>query len=866
MSVHCLVEATARLDEPTREKHLPTPLMYSNVEAHAMRLAVVNNDGTPADLTDVAASATFLRSDNSTVEPILGEITGNVVEVILPGSCYTVPGRFEFSLNLAYGAELRTAMFVTGFVKKATSEDIIDPGTPVGNIDQVVAQAGAAATAAANAAASATSAAAAAQEVVDNVEDDISDLKSNLKNVVDVLNNNAMITNESDKAFYHNGPLISATFYPNEYTSEISAKYSVTPNLIKDAWKTGEQNGITATRDGRFIKLSGTGTGGFNFINAPGATVLGNLAGKKVNAYLYLHKATAWGNTSYFGITANGSNVARMNFAADSTSLIGWTEFKNLQMPDTLTTFKAGFNSLSGSSFANGDYYWFGIYESELTDTDQIVSGETPKTFDMDGINYIDTALHESVVKIVTPTKQYVDDHTPDIIGYWNDNLYALPEKFGAVGDGVTDDAQALSDCIAYAISTGKPMRGFRKYKTSETITLDGRYLDVYLNEIIYTGNQVAVNIVERDIVFDFHRIQSGGIGISFGHNAAATICARQAQVKGNKIESESHCIEIMDKTLYGTCDIRYLSTTNGDCIHRTNEGIAGFAGEFVFRSSSCMCPNGYVSYNVTNCKFYDFTIESNCRYGLLNPIACVCIGFRHREQIDLIRRRLENNDDNNGGALIIFTQTPSSDGIYSFKYITSDSLLWYSIDVTAVQGYDEVTSADEWLKLIFNGNDIGVPIRNERNVAWPRMYIIGNNKVFVPEGRKEIKVNDATVDFRLFDGTTDADLRAAAIISKYFATDYIIDVQHADIYFNASHGAIGYNDLTVTQTSDKTCTIYDKLGNVLFDGTELGSGKWSLKCVMDTTSFGRFDSYHSSSIGWRYDGTNEKWVITKIE
>ena len=178
MSVHCLVEATARLDEPTREKHLPTPLMYSNVDAHAMRLTVVNNDGTPADLTDVAASATFLRSDNSTVEPILGEITGNVVEVILPGSCYTVPGRFEFSLNLAYGTELRTAMFVTGFVKKATSEEIIDPGTPVGNIDQVVAQAGAAATAAANAAASATSAAAAAQEVVDNVEDDIGDLKS----------------------------------------------------------------------------------------------------------------------------------------------------------------------------------------------------------------------------------------------------------------------------------------------------------------------------------------------------------------------------------------------------------------------------------------------------------------------------------------------------------------------------------------------------------------------------------------------------------------------------------------------------------------------------------------------------------------
>jgi hypothetical protein len=466
--------------------------------------------------------------------------------------------------------------------------------------------------------------------------------------------------------------------------------------------------------------------------------------------------------------------------------------------------------------------------------------------------------IHETTIQTIVPTKQYVDEHTPDIIGYWSDNIYALPEDFGAVGDGVTDDTTSLADCISYAKTSGKPVRGYGKYKTTSTIVLDGEELDVYIREINYTGNSAAVSILNRFIVFEFHKIVSTGTGIEF-YKYSSSRSAMRCQVKGNTIESSSHCINVRDTAYYCTIDVRKLASTSGDCIHRTNEGEGGGA-EFVYRSSTCGCPNGYVANNISSSSFYDFTIESNCKYGLLNPVNCRCFGFRHREQIDLIRRRIENQYETDAGALIIFTVPPTNDGIYGFNYITSDPLLWYSIDVSAVSGYSEISQIDEWQHIAYNGMDLGVPIRNGR-VVIGRLYFIGNNKVYVPEGRREQRITSSVVNFALMDSNVDADIIAAP--ASQLATDYIIDVSHADIYFGAMFGAIGYGDLSVKQENGNTCTIYDKLGNVLFDGTSEGDGTWALKCKIDFTAPNR---YTGTTLLKLYDGTNEIWEVTKIE
>lgn len=160
MSVHCIVSRTIKLSEPTKKLNLAQPLAYTNAKAHSMEVVVVNDDGTDADLTGIGCTASFKRSDNTTVEPINGTVSGNVAQVILPASCYVIPGRFTFTMDLSDGnGATRTVLWVDGMVEKNTTSDIVDPGTPVGNIEQAIGNANAAASAATTAATAANTAA-----------------------------------------------------------------------------------------------------------------------------------------------------------------------------------------------------------------------------------------------------------------------------------------------------------------------------------------------------------------------------------------------------------------------------------------------------------------------------------------------------------------------------------------------------------------------------------------------------------------------------------------------------------------------------------------------------------------------------------
>lgn len=165
MEVYCIVSRKIRLSDPTPKVQLPQPLAYNNTLAHAMRVEVVNDDGTAPDLQaeGIGVTASFLKADNVTVEPINGTTSGNIAEVILPASCYVTPGRYKFTLNLGKtGGYTRTALWVEGIVERNTTSAVVDPGSPVSNISQAISQANAAASSATSAASAANEAATAA--------------------------------------------------------------------------------------------------------------------------------------------------------------------------------------------------------------------------------------------------------------------------------------------------------------------------------------------------------------------------------------------------------------------------------------------------------------------------------------------------------------------------------------------------------------------------------------------------------------------------------------------------------------------------------------------------------------------------------
>ena len=221
--VYCIVNKTVKLSEPSGKITIQQPLAYDNSLAHMIRVTVLKDDGTPEYLENVGVVGSFMRADNNTVTPIDGEAVANVADIILPPSCYVVPGRFKFTMNLtnltdasgvddfdatesysigdtvvyhnvvyrfvsahAAGAwtgsdvvidsSVRTILWVEGTVERNISGTIIDPGTPVGNIPQAIANANAAATSAASAAAEAFEAADEAEAYSESVAPDYSDV------------------------------------------------------------------------------------------------------------------------------------------------------------------------------------------------------------------------------------------------------------------------------------------------------------------------------------------------------------------------------------------------------------------------------------------------------------------------------------------------------------------------------------------------------------------------------------------------------------------------------------------------------------------------------------------------------------------
>ena len=150
--VYCIVNRTGKLSDRTQKININEPLAYDNALAHAMRFTAVNDDGEAESLSGIGVVGSFMKADGNTVTPINGTVSNNVAEVILPASCYVTPGRFKFTMNLSKSGSTRTVLWVEGHVEKNVGGTIIDPGTPVGNISTVIAEASAAAEAAEEAA------------------------------------------------------------------------------------------------------------------------------------------------------------------------------------------------------------------------------------------------------------------------------------------------------------------------------------------------------------------------------------------------------------------------------------------------------------------------------------------------------------------------------------------------------------------------------------------------------------------------------------------------------------------------------------------------------------------------------------------
>ncbi len=113
-------------------------MLLGDKKAHTIQLHVYSF-GVPAVLDGVTVSAYFLRNDGETVL-VSGTASGNVVTVTLAQECYAYTGDLTASVKLTSGDVTLTLCVMVLKIRKAASDAIVDPGSVIPGIDDVLAK------------------------------------------------------------------------------------------------------------------------------------------------------------------------------------------------------------------------------------------------------------------------------------------------------------------------------------------------------------------------------------------------------------------------------------------------------------------------------------------------------------------------------------------------------------------------------------------------------------------------------------------------------------------------------------------------------------------------------------------------------
>ena len=140
-------------------------------------------------------------------------------------------------------------------------------------------------------------------------------------------------------------------------------------------------------------------------------------------------------------------------------------------------------------------------------------------------------------------------------------------------------------------------------------------------------------------------------------------------------------------------------------------------------------------------------------------------------------------------------------------------------------------------------------------------LYAYYNNIAFKPDHEIYYKVN----------GNMTIELTSTNHYNYITPTTFDIDTVSATITLDPSYCCIAINEFDVIQHEGKTAVVVDKLGNTIFDGTNLGAGVYHFKCEMTeleslsvTLESGTVKSIPTSQLRGLYTGSNECWTVTK--
>ena len=460
------------------------------------------------------------------------------------------------------------------------------------------------------------------------------------------------------------------------------------------------------------------------------------------------------------------------------------------------------------------------------------------------------TLWYESVVNTFANTKEYIDKNA---VG----GLYVMPEKFGAKGDGVTDDSDAIENALKYAAEKSLPVKMYKNYLVSKPINIPYDGLDIEINNIVNSGTSSALRINGCKNTIKINSIVTQNASIS---NTAIEVRVDTRTITYNTlyvdyIYSKYGIVLNVDKpylcyqNTFEFRQIRGLGINSGSvAITDVPEGVKGYTSENTFTGGHI----GYcdIAYKGTFCntKFYNIHLENDgLGFEVVGNPNGMIVGARYAEHI------MSHNLVKFTGSTTDNTEHSNSGDSPGIRFISPSSIPIDRIDVSGNYEFMEYDSGDKFSisDRCVSVLDCPIACNYPTNDAdyyshlGKMAYIWGRKIICVPKTKARYAIEGNTLDLR-----NNSKL-------GILPTTFVVKGGNTTIYLHDSYIHLGISEFDVIQTSTSKAKIYNSDGKLIWNGWTKDAGTYKFE-----VSKSNEDGYDVVENSARYDGHGICWYV----
>lgn len=621
-------------------------------------------------------------------------------------------------------------------------------------------------------------------------------------------------------------------------------------------------NGITVTRNEKTYHIEGAATeaGTVVFgktINDININFEEDISGKSFKLITFANQTTDGNMSVVVKFFDSNNNVVQVlhssgslkNQIADYIAKTTLSRVVDFSIPEnTNIAYMQIYISFKADCVFNHD---FQIYVVESENTIPIMLEQPTTTITNINMEELFSFPYRSVTTIKSPITDYINYMAQNAKG--DTATYLTPEAFGAVGDGYTDDINAITLCLAKAAQSKQTVLMAKKYLITTPIDINGAGFNIYINDVVYTGSDTAVKIHGQQNTVKIHSINSSGAGIKFLGDGEKNSSHNDLEI--NTIISASHGIvfECLTTGLYQhNVRFDYIQAGGDGCygIAYFNTGEIGTFGE-----------NNFYGGHIANCEWACYKIRGNSRFYGIEVEGNVRGGFYIDSDVSIFHPRIAESQRDGDLPIYKFIDTKNTT-IYDSSGIAINQIDLSEANDTFFNASEQEYPLYEQAISKINGRIYArTPNTGENtigNVYCREAYVWGKYLIMKPHMAYRKEVGTETLDTRLI-GQEGADEDLKIFELSQLPTEFVVDTVNTEIYLHESYCAFGFNEFEVEQANGFTCKVYDKLNNLIFDGTNQGDGIYKFKVSKDATHCA-----NRSSGLLRVDFLGHYWKVTK--